>query len=483
MIGLALGMLVACLDATIVGPSLETITESLGGGDYTWVITSYMLLETAMIPIAGKLSDQYGRKPLFLVGMTAFIVGSALCGLAADMNQLMMFRAIQGIGAGTVIPVTTAAVADLYSPTQRGKIQGMLGALFAIAMAAGPLLGGSITESIGWRWIFMINIPIGLIALIFTIKKFPAQEFIKTKTDYTGMALLVVFLFTLILFFKMMGEGQSLTSLMSIAMIALAIVFLSVFIFNEKRVADPVLNPSLFKSKLNVNCFFAFLIYGIALMGLMTFLPMFMQSVVGISITESGMMLVPFVLGAAVTSMLSGLLLKKVGFMPWLIAGPIVTAIGMGMLSTLGVGGSETFALICLFITGLGMGCFMSIVMIAAQNGAKKTEMGMVTSSVNLFRAIGSTVAVGVFTLVANTRINTELYNNLPQEVYNVIPHNIEVIEYLNEVLPQYVDIIREAFGSGVTLAFLIGGIISLSILVTAFYIKGKPQDEETVTD
>ena len=479
MLGLGLGMLVACLDATIVGPSLGTITKDLGGGDYTWIITGYMLTETAMIPIAGKLSDKYGRKPLFLIGMAAFVIGSTLCGFAGSITELTIFRAIQGIGAGTVIPVTTAAVADLYAPTQRGKIQGMLGALFAVAMAVGPLLGGSITESIGWRYIFMINIPIGIVALAFTAKQFPSQDYIKTKTDYIGMALLTGFLFVIILLFKMAGASFAWLSIETMLMIAFAAGLLLIFMFNEKKVKDPVLNPSLFKSRLHVNCFFAFLIYGMALMGTMTFLPMFMQNVVGVSVSDSGAMLMPFVFGAAATSMTSGFMLKKTGYTPWLIVGPIITFIGLALMSTLGTESTELIAMVYMFITGLGMGCFLSIVMIAAQNGAKKEEMGMVTSSVNLFRAIGSTVAVGIFTAVANMRINTELNAaHLDPLIYGDLPHNIEVIEYL-DVYPAIADLIRDVFSSGVTLIFLIAGILSLTILVTSRYIKGKPQDED----
>ena len=207
MIGLALGMLLATLDGTIVSTSLPSIVSDLGGNElYSWVFTGFMLCETVMIPIAGKLSDLYGRKPLFLLGIIIFLAGSILSGLCDSMMQLIIFRAIQGIGGGMLIPVATAAVADLYSPAERGKMQGMLGSLFAVAMCLGPFLGGYITDNISWHWIFFINVPLGIIAIIFTMKKFPKQLPVENiHVDYSGIALLSGFLLVFLLFFTWAG--------------------------------------------------------------------------------------------------------------------------------------------------------------------------------------------------------------------------------------------------------------------------------------
>ena len=477
MIGLSMGMLMACLDGTIVATSLPHIVGDLGGYEhYSWVFTGYMLCETAMIPIAGKLSDQYGRKPIFLVGISIFLVGSVLCGICGSMSQLIIFRAIQGIGGGMLVPVATAAVADLFAPTERGKIQGMLGALFAVAMCLGPFLGGYISDHISWHWVFFINLPIGLAALIFTAKKFPSQEIVETKTDYSGMALLTAFLFTLLLFFTWAGIDFEWLSIQSAGMIALAAVLLALFIFNETKAKEPVLKPALFKNKMFVCCALVMFVFGLALMGLMAYLPMFMQTVIGMSATNSGAIMLPFVIGVAITSMISGFAVKRTGYQPWLIAGPIVAAFGMYLLSTLEMGSSQTAALIYLLITGLGMGCVMSVIMIAVQNGASRGEMGMVTSSVNLFRSIGSTVAVGVFTTIINGRIATELWNVLPQAIYDVVPHTIGVLEAI-AYFPAYANDIIFAYGESITFAFLIGGIIILFVLLLAVFIKGRPVD------
>ena len=483
MLGLSLGMLVAVLDGTIVATALPSILNDLGGHEmYSWVITGFMLCETAMIPIAGKLSDQYGRKPIFLIGISVFLLGSFLCGICGSMTELIIFRAIQGLGGGMLVPVATAAVADLYSPTERGKIQGMLGALFAVAMCLGPFLGGFITDHISWHWIFFINLPIGVIALIFTAKKFPVQEVNETKVDYIGMALLVGFLFTLLLFFTWAGTDFEWISIESFVMIMLAAALLTLFIFAETKAREPVLRLSMFRERTILCCAVTMLIFGIGLMGLMSYLPMFMQIVIGMEATNSGVLLLPFVLGVMITAMASGILVKKTGYLPWLIAGPIITGAGMLLLSTLGMGSSQSTMIGYLFFTGLGMGCMMSVIMIAAQNKAKGGEMGMVTSSVNLFRSIGSTMAVGIFTTLINGRINTELRNSVILEpVYDQIPHNLGVLDYLNffPFTQEQAAAVINAFGESVTFAFMIGAIIVIAVMAVTIFIRGKPEDIE----
>jgi len=483
MLGLALGMLLAILDGTIVSTSLPSIVSDLGGNDlYSWVFTGFMLCETIMIPIAGKLSDLYGRKRLFLIGIAIFMVGSALSGMCNNMTELILFRAIQGLGGGILIPVATAAVADLYSPAERGKVQGMLGSLFAVAMCLGPFLGGYITDNISWHWVFFINIPLGIMAVIMTMKKFPKQEPVDgIKVDYTGIALLSAFLLVFLLFFTWAGVDFPWFSTESFIMVAISLIFLSIFIWNEYKAKDPILKPALFKNKMFVECSIVMLIFGMAMMGIMAYLPIFMQVVVGISATNSGAIILPLVIGVMITSMLSGFTVKITGYRPWLIAGPIVSAIGMFMMSTLNMDSSSMTATAYLFLTGIGLGCVMSIVMIAAQNSAKKNEMGMTTSSVNLFRSIGSTVAVGIFTTLINGKIASELLV-LPPEVYKEIPHSTGVLDYIM-YFPQYAHDIINAYGNSVTFAFMIGGFIMLTVLAVAIFMKGKPPEEIEITE
>lgn len=276
MIGLAFAMLIACLDGTIVGTCGPVIAADLNGTNlYAWMITAYMLCETIMIPISGKMSDHYGRKPLFLLGLGLFVSGSILAGMSTSMEQLILFRAIQGFGGGTLIPVAMAAVGDFYPPEKRGKIQGMLGAVFGLGMAVGPLLGGYIAEYSDWRWVFYINVPLAIVALVLTIKKFPSIESVNGKVDYVGMVFLSLFLIDFLLFMEWGGDEIAWISIESFVMIAIAIALLAIFVMIEKKAKDPVLAPHIFKDRTLVACAAFMLLFGIGMMGAMTYSSMF----------------------------------------------------------------------------------------------------------------------------------------------------------------------------------------------------------------
>jgi EmrB/QacA subfamily drug resistance transporter len=487
MIALSLGMLMACLDGTVMSTAIKAILEDFEGYDlYSWVFTGFMLCETIMIPLAGKLSDQYGRKPIFMFGLAIFLAGSILSGLSQNMEQLIAFRAIQGIGGGTLIPVATATVADLYAPSERGKMQGMLGALFAVAMAIGPFVGGFNTDHISWHWVFFVNVPIGILAIIFSLRKFPTPDIQdKVKVDYFGMAFLSAFILVLLLFFTWVGVKFDWVSVESLIMGVAAAVLLAVFIKLEFRAPEPVLKPKLFRNKMFIYCCITMFVFGVAMMGVMTYMPVFMQSVIGISATNSGVILLPLVAGMMITSMASGFSVRRTGYRPWLMIGPIIAAAGLILLSTLGIGpgqdDNQIHAVLYLFIVGVGFGCVMSTVMIAAQNSSKVGEMGMTTSSVNLFRSIGSTVAVGIFTTIINGKIASELLNKLPSNIYDILPdHSTGVMNYIGyPPFDAFADLIKQAYGNSVTFAFLIGSFVVLVVLITAIFMKGKPSDAE----
>jgi EmrB/QacA subfamily drug resistance transporter len=480
MTGLMLGMLAACLDGTIVATSGTNIAEHLGGlGLFSWMFTAYLLCETIAIPIAGKLSDLYGRKPFFLIGLGLFVCGSIVAGLSNSMEMLIVCRAVQGVGGGILIPVATAAIADLYSPTERGKMQGIMGAVFGLGTAGGPVLGGLITDSLSWHWVFFINVPIAAVSLFLIARQFPSVEAVnKKKIDFVGMSVLGLFLLDLLLFFTWAGNDFQWISYESGIMVLAAALLLGAFIFLEFRAEDPVIAPRLFKNRTFVCGAFAMLIFGLGLTGAMAYLSMFGIFIFGLSSREAGYMLIAMVAGLMITAMTSGKFVERTGYRPWIISGPIISFIAMALMSTLGLGDSVWLLVAYVFLLGIGLGCVMSVLMVAVQNSAKPDEMGMTTSGVNLFRAIGSTVATAVFASLINLRISSGLQSSLSAEVYNILPHNTNVLAYIT-VMPEYSGQILTAFADSVDFAFLVGGAILLLIIFVAPFIKGYSVNQE----
>ena len=484
MIGLALGMLVSSLDQTVVGTSLPRIVGDLGGMSmFAWLFTAYMLGEALAIPIAGKMSDRYGRKPIFLIGMGLFLAGSILAGMSNSMEMLIGCRAIQGVGGGVIMPVAMATVADLYAPTERGKIQGMMGGIFAIASVIGPFLGGFIVDNLDWRWVFYVNLPVGILAIAVTSMKFPNQESDTSKhIDYTGMVAMAATLTPALLVMTWGGSTYAWGSLEIIGMTALSVVSLIAFILNERRAEDPILPLHLFKEPIFTLGSMGLLIMSMGLFGVIAFLPMFLQSVIGMSATSSGETLIPLMIGVMITILASGFLLKRTGYKVWLIIGPPLSAFGLYMLSTLHAGSSQTDAIVFLIITGAGLGAVMSNYMVAAQNVVNKKEMGAMTSSMTLFRSIGGTIGVTILGAIVNQRMVDELGKNLPTGAMASLPTtDVNSIGGLlmspsaSTIPGPILDSIRLSLSNSITYMFMIGAIIVMFALVTSVFIRSVP--------
>ena len=475
MAGLTLGMLAACLDGTIVSTSGAVIAADLNGlGLYSWMFTAYMLCETLAIPIGGKLSDVYGRKPFFLIGMALFVGGSVVAGLSVNIEMLILSRAVQGVGAGILMPVATAAIADLYSPVERGRMQGVMGAIFGLGTALGPVVGGLITEYVSWHWVFYINVPIASMALFLVARQFPSMEVTNLKkADYLGMSVLALFLVDLLLFFTWAGNEFEWVSYETGAMLLAAAALLAAFAHIERRAEDPVLAPHLFKNRVFVYGGISLLIFGMALTGALSYLSMFSIYIFGLTTLEAGSLMISMVAGLMITSTLSGRLLERTGHRPWLTAGPVTSFVAMVLMSTLGLGDSLWLLVAYIFLLGLGLGCVMSVLMVVVQNSAKQEEMGMTTSGVNLFRAIGGTVATAVFAFLINMRLDDALKSNLAAGAYNALPHNTDVLAFIT-TMPQYADQILTSFATSMDFAFLIGGIIVLLIALVAQFMKAQ---------
>ncbi|MGN1045219.1 MAG: DHA2 family efflux MFS transporter permease subunit [Candidatus Methanomethylophilaceae archaeon] len=481
MTGLAFAMLIACFDSTIVGTCGPVIAADINGlGSYSWMIAAYMLCETLMIPIAGKLSDLFGRKPLFLMGLGLFTSGSVAAGLSTDMNMLIVCRAIQGIGGGTLVPVTTATVADLYPPEERGKMQGIMSAVFSIGSGIGPILGGYITEFIGWRWVFYINVPLAAIAFTLTIWKFPTPiTSSKPSIDYIGISILTAFLLDVMLLIEGIGTKFGWLSVQSVAMSVAAIVLLTAFIAREKRAAEPVIAPHLIHNRTVVlSSVFAFL-FGIAMMGALVYTSMFAVNVLGLTTLESGTYLIAMVLGMMITAVMSGRTVNRTGYRLWLILGPVTTAAGLFLLSGMTIGTDLRYCAASLFVFGLGLGCMMSVITTAIQNSSVESEIGMTTSTVNVMKAIGYTIGTAVFTFIINNRLSAELMERLPGDVYDSVPHNTEIISWLPSLSPEDAYNALLSFANSVDFSFVCADALMLLLVAIGVVFKAETPEKE----
>lgn len=489
MVGLTLGMLLASLDATVVGTSLPRIVGDLGGIElYSWVITAYLLSSTIMIPIAGKMSDRYGRKPLFLLGIVLFLAGSVLSGLSQDINELIMFRFVQGLGAGILLPIVMAAVADFYAPSERGKILGTLGAVSALAMVVGPFIGGFIVDNFSWQWVFYVNLPLGALALIVTSMQFPNQiKDVSKRLDYLGMAMLTLLLLAVLLIITWGGSTYAWGSFEIIGLVALLVLSFIVFMSAEVRAEDPVMPLGLFRDPVFLLCTVGLFIAGLGVFAVLSFLPLFMQAVVGISATNSGETLIPLIVGLMGTSIVSGFLLKRTGYKVWLIAGPIIAALGLYLLSTLNVGSSQVDAYLYTFIIGMGLGMLLSNYLVAAQNVLCKKDMGVGTSITRLFQNMGMTVGVTVLGTVVNQQLVTQLATNLPAGADAVLPStNANVLGGLllnpaasAQIPTAVLEAIRLSLSNSLTYMFLVAAAVVLVAFFVSIFIKSLPLRNE----
>ena len=401
MTGVLLVMLLASLDQTIVSTAMPRVIADLQGFDrYTWVSTAYLLTSTVMVPIYGKLSDLFGRKPLFLFGIVVFLSGSALSGAAQSMNELIAFRALQGIGAGALMPIAIAVVGDLFTPRERGKWQGVTGAVWGFSAIVGPTLGGWITENTSWRWVFYVNLPIGIIAMLVLIFLMPALRGAEKKVsiDYIGAALLVAGTVPLLLGFTWAGTQYDWLSPQIIGLFASAVLVLTTFVVYEalleRRGGQPIIEPSLFKNGIFSVSTIVTVIFGMGLFGSIFFIPLFVQGVVGTSATNSGLILTPLMLTSIVGSVISGQLVSRLGKYKWIaILGMIVSVAGGVLLVRLDVHSTNNDVLLAMLVMGLGMGFGMSLYTLIVQN-ALPQKIGQATSALVFFRSIGGTIGL-----------------------------------------------------------------------------------------
>lgn len=494
VIGLQLTLLLAALDQTIVSTAMPKIIAHLGGfSRYTWVTTAYMLSSTIAVPIFGKLSDLYGRKWLLIGAAILFVLTSALCGMAGEipwligdgMTQLIVFRAIQGIAGGSIMALAFTVIGDIFPPAERGKYQGLFSAVFALSSIVGPALGGWITDYSSWRWVFFVNLPVGAVAVLVLLFAFPyfKPERENHPVDYAGILLLIGFLVPLLLALSWAPEIGWLAAPI-IGMLALSAVLFGAFLFCEKHTRDPIIPLALFANQnISIACSSLFIL-SLAMFGSILFVPLYMQSVLGLSATQSGSMLTPMMLAMTSASFISGQLVSRLGHYKRIaLVGLSLVTCGLFMLATLGISTSQVQVVANVILVGAGLGLLMPIYTLIVQNSAPINMMGVATSTAQFLRSVGGTVGAAVFGSIVIGRYHHYLSTaHIPQPIMTLLKDPLQVNRIIASVnsmsgvnVHTVIAQIKEAFVYAIGYAFLIAAIVVASALIMNLLLKDTP--------
>ena len=420
LFAILLALFLSALDQTIVGTALPRVVTDLSGNElYTWVVTIYLLTSTITGPIYGKLSDQFGRRNLLMIGIGLFLVGSFLSGLSQDMVQLIAFRGIQGLGAGAIFPIALAVIGDLFTPQERGKYQGLFGAVFGLSAIIGPALGGFLTDTISWHWVFFVNLPVGAVALAIIWRLLPAHQRsgVTRKVDYPG-----VFVFTLALVPILVGltNKQSLewTDPWVGGLIALGLVLVGVFIWVESRAAEPIVPLDLFRNRTYSVSLLSGFLASFGFFGAIIFLPRWYQVVNGSTATESGYQLLPLLAGLIISSIISGQIVSRTGRYKWMTVAAMVTlAVALFLMTNLRADTSPPVLWAWQFLAGVGIGPSMAVFTIVVQNAVPWQKLGVATSNLTFFRQIGGTVGLAIAGTVFGSTLQTEAPRQVATEL------------------------------------------------------------------
>ncbi|MFF3962959.1 DHA2 family efflux MFS transporter permease subunit [Streptomyces griseorubiginosus] len=475
---LLLGMLLAALDQTIVSTALPTIVSDLGGMEHlSWVVTAYLLASTAATPLWGKLGDQYGRKRLFQTAIVIFLIGSALCGMAQDMPQLIAFRALQGLGGGGLMVLSMAIVGDLVPPRERGRYQGLFGAVFGATSVLGPLLGGLFTEHLSWRWVFYVNLPVGVVALavIAVVLRIPRRS-AKHVIDYLGTFLIAAVATCLVLVASLGGTTWGWGSPQIVGLAVLGVLLAVAFVAVERRAAEPVLPLKLFRIRTFALSAVISFIVGFAMFGAMTYLPTFLQVVQGVSPTMSGVHMLPMVFGLLLSSTVSGQIVSRTGrWKVFPVAGTAVTTLGLLLLHRLDEGSSTWVMSLYFCVFGLGLGLVMQVLVLIVQNAVSYEDLGVATSGATFFRSIGASFGVAIFGTVFANRLGDKLAEALRGVQ---LPPGVSVsgLESDSRGLGELPAALRpaalHAYASSITDVFLYAAPVAFLGFVLAWFLK-----------
>jgi EmrB/QacA subfamily drug resistance transporter len=480
--GVMAGMLLFALDQGIVGTALPRIVSELGGlNQLSWVVTAYLLTSTASTPLWGKVSDLYGRRLTFQVAIGIFLVGSALSGLSQNMGELIAFRAVQGVGGGGLFAIALSIIGDVIPPRDRGRYQGYFGAVFGVSSVAGPLLGGWLTDGPGWRWIFYVNLPVGLAALVVTsaVLRMPVVRR-EHRIDYLGAGTIVAAVSCLLLYLDWRGNQYGWTEAGALALLAGFVVLSVAFVLVELRAAEPIIPMRLFRNQVfSVGNAYAFL-GGVAFFGGIIFLPIYLQAVKGMSPTASGLALLPAIVGIFSTSVTSGQLISRTGrYRIYPIIGAVVLVASLLLLSTLSVDTPFWQVALYEFLFGAGLGFTMQTITTAVQNAVEFRDLGAATSSVTFFRQMGGSIGAAVFGAVLSSRLAHYLTEALAQAGIrsgaggmNVNPNNVQAIQQLAEPVKS---VVLGAFSHALDNVFLVGVPFIVVAFVVALFLREVP--------
>ena len=510
--GLMLGLLLGALDQTIVGTAMPRIIANLGGLDrYAWVVTAYLVTSTISVPIVGKLGDQFGRKWFYVIGIGIFLVGSALAGTSGEwgrlpllgdgMNQLVIFRALQGLGAGIMQANSFAIISDLFPPAQRGKLQGLFGAVFGLSSVIGPTIGGYITDNLDWRWVFYVNLPVGILALAVLVLTMPVirASNVKSTIDYLGAATLTAALVPLLLGFTWAGQQYAWTSPQVLTALGLAAVMTLAFVGIELRAAEPILPLDLFKDRTFTVSSLVVFGTGFGMFGTILYIPLFIQGVIGTSATQSGQVLIPMMVALILSSIVGGQIISRTGhYRVPALAGMVLMAGGMLLLSRQDVHTTSLQAIRNMIVMGLGLGVTMPVFTIAVQNAAPLNRLGVVTSGVQFFRSIGGTVGTAIMGTFLNSHLTSALAQHVPAQAQQVLaqgpthgqvsaqalitPQAMTALQKAFAQVPggdrlfaQFVEAIKVSLAGAIAEVFLVGLLVVAAAAVVCLFLPELP--------
>jgi EmrB/QacA subfamily drug resistance transporter len=481
MSGLMLGIFLASLDQTIVSTALPTIVGDFHRSDLlSWVITAYLLASTASTPLWGKAGDLYGRKRVFQLAIVVFLVGSALCGISQNMYELIGFRALQGIGGGGLISLVFAIVGDVIPPRQRGRYQGYFGATFGVSSVVGPLVGGFAVDSLNWRYIFYINLPLGIIALVVTnrVLQLPVRTR-EVKIDWWGALLLVAGVSAILLGTQSGGTDYPWGSWQIIGMFVLGAALLIGFVVREKLAPEPILPLELFRMQIfTVSNIVAF-VSGVAMFGALAFLPQYLQLVHGVSATDSGLLLLPLLIGLLSMSISSGRYISRTGSYRWFpLVGTVLVTVGLVLLTRIGAHTSLVVFGFDILIFGAGLGLFMQVLTLVVQNSVPMRQMGVATSAVTFFRSMGGAIGASALGAVLTARITYELHERIPKgsagssDKVTQLVSSPNALNALKRTMPALHEDVIVAYSHAIDRVFLVAVPIGVASVIAALFIK-----------